>query len=1312
MVPLTVDGEFAGTVELGDAAVRDFDREIGVVRGFAEIATQALKVAAFVEKLAARDRAARELVEVSSLASQATASDELLRGVTRRLSSAIEASGCDIYGAAGDTLVVVASARRGERDDELLGAAYELDEYPAAAAAIATREPLIVTDADDPRLTASEAARFRANGFVAECTLPLFSGETMVGILDIFDDQSADFLEYLDLMKGVGQIVADSLVKTGLLTDLGRQNKLMSELVELGAIAPGASDVGAAFSSLGSRLIDTIDADTCELYSLNGERIELLAAFDREGTAEQWIGWTGDLGDFPRIAESLSGHEVLIIASSDDPRLSARERERYAEFDYQSEICVPLVVDGRPVGFLDIYDTRPRDYVEFADFLRGFAPVLARTTQNGLLLRELERRNVALRDLVKLGELVTLVSDVSELLRLTALRLLVTLDAVCCDVYRIDGGDLVQLVSVGAEGFNDDDNGWRAPLSHYPGFAAALEQGEPWVIASPDDPRLSDYEVDWYRRWGLKSSLSIPLVVNGKAIAVIDIEDSRERSFAEHLDFMRSVGQLLAGAFEKALLLERLEDGNRELRQLVDAGLEFGASLEMDDVLRSVATRMRVAAEAACCDIYSFQGDREVGLASIEADDTADLAFAGTVYRIDDMNITRLAMERRQPVAVTDMDCDGRASELERAEWRRFGFRSGLVIPLVTRAEVVGFAEVFDDKVRDFDRVPVLHGLAQIAAQALSNAALHAELEETAGRMTLMTEASLEFSSSLDLQDTLAKVGRRLSAAVDVPHCDIELVRDDGTTYRLMSVAHGAVQPARIGASLDLSEHPSRLRALETREPVVVASIDDPRLTDESRAANRALGEKSWLTVPLVAKDRVIGLVDLVETRQERTFSEQEIGAATAICRVAAMAIDNADLYDSLAATNRETEMLNAIAREAAASLDVGEIARAATEQLRRLVPFETSVMVLIDDDRLHVVHADETERPFARELEGLPVADAPAAFREALLRRPGHRVAPARRQPPRRGTPRARRRRRGRPGRPHPRRSPGRRARAARLAARRLRRARHPARSSASAPILPSPSRTPASTRTSRRMHLSNLKALSSALNAKDYYTLGHAARVSAYMVLLGSRARLAEGAGARRRRSRLPARHRQDRHLRPRAAQAGQAERRRSGSLMRQHPVFSADIIRRCSRRSSSLGVRHHHERCDGGGYPDGLRRRGDPPDRARHVRRRLLRRHVVPAALPASAHVRRVPRGAAALQRPAVRPGDHRRSFCECSTARGAPPGRRRRRRAGGGPHRPRQARRACAGREDEESQEYPEIAAVLRERARCQPADGCI
>ena len=970
--------------------------------------------------------------------------------------------------------------------------------------------------------------------------------------------------------------------------DLERQNRLMSELVELGAMVPGAADVKATFSSLGSRLIETLDADTCELYSLQGERIELLAGFDRAGLIDPWLGWTGDIRDFPASAGSLARHEVLIIASPDDPRLSAHERARYAEFEYESEICVPLEVDGEPIGFLDIFDTRPRDYGEFAGFLRGFAPVLARTTQNTLLLRELEQRNAALRDLVTLGELVATVADVTELLRLVALRLFVALQATYCEVYEIDGDELVQLVSVGPDGFNDVDNGWRAPLSHYPGFSAALAEGEPWVIGSPDDPRLLDYEIDWYERWGLKSSLSIPLVVDGRTIAVIDIEDTRERTYAEHLDFMRSIGQLLAGAFEKALLLGRLEDGNRELRQLVDAGLEFGASLEMDDVLRSVATRMRGAAGATCCDIYSFGGEIEVGLASIEADDAADPAFAGTVYRLADMNITRLAMERRQPVVVSDMASDERASEVERAEWRRFGYRSGLVIPLITGAEVVGFAEVFDERERDFTHVPVLHGLAQVAAQALANAALHAEIEQTAGRMTLMTEAGLEFSSSLDLQDTLLKVGRRLCAAVDVPDCDIDLVRGDGSTYRLMSLVGRTVDEAAIGTTLDLAAHPTLRRAFETREPVVVAT-PDPRLIEAGRTADHGHVYRSWLTVPLLVNERVIGLVDLVETRRERTFSEQEVGTAAAICRVAALAIDNADLYDTMAATNRETEMLNSIAREAAASLDVGEIARAATAHLRELLPFETSVMVLVDDDRLHVVHADATERPFVDVLEGLPVAEAPREFREALLDRPVTVLRGPRDNPLAVGHPELV--------------ADGTTVLVAltlddRLAGGLI---LHDPRSDAfdtlDTRLLERVSTQLALAVKNARlyadvkaMHLSNLKALSAALNAKDVYTLGHAARVSAYMVLLGSRLGWTE----ERVRGAEEAAYLHD------IGKIGISDRvlLKPGMLnseewdqMRQHPVLSADIIRTLFDEDLVLGVRHHHERWDGGGYPDGL-------------------------------------------------------------------------------------------------------------------------
>ena len=137
--------------------------------------------------------------------------------------------------------------------------------------------------------------------------------------------------------------------------------------------------------------------------------------------------------------------------------------------------------------------------------------------------------------------------------------------------------------------------------------------------------------------------------------------------------------------------------------------------------------------------------------------------------------------------------------------------------------------------------------------------------------------------------------------------------------------------------------------------------------------------------------------------------------------------------------------------------------------------------------------------------------------------------------------------------------------------------------------------------------MHLNNLKALSAALNAKDYYTLGHAARVSAYNVLLAQKlgwpeeyVRQVEEAAFLHDIGKIGI---SDRVLLKPGKLNGE-----EWKAMRQHPVFSAEIIQTLFDEDLVLGVRHHHERWDGKGYPTSSRAR-DPADRARDVRRRLV-------------------------------------------------------------------------------------------------------
>ena len=122
------------------------------------------------------------------------------------------------------------------------------------------------------------------------------------------------------------------------------------------------------------------------------------------------------------------------------------------------------------------------------------------------------------------------------------------------------------------------------------------------------------------------------------------------------------------------------------------------------------------------------------------------------------------------------------------------------------------------------------------------------------------------------------------------------------------------------------------------------------------------------------------------------------------------------------------------------------------------------------------------------------------------------------------------------------------------------------------------------------RRLHLANLRALSSALSAKDYYTLGHASRVAGYAALLGQ-----ELGWPEERLTEL-----QNAAFLHDIGKIGVSDRvllkagpltSEEWELVRQHPGISAEIAQPLFNEELVAGIRHHHEHYDGGGYPEGL-------------------------------------------------------------------------------------------------------------------------
>jgi diguanylate cyclase (GGDEF)-like protein/excisionase family DNA binding protein len=1192
-VPLVIRGELVGALEVTDARANDLASPADVVTGLAGICAEALAIEHTYVALARRDKALAELMRISEEVAETHDFERFAERFAERLLTVLNADCVTVYRVSSGVIRLLIDVQRdGGVDRANTGRLLDTAAYPSLEQLLLDYTPLAIADLSDPRLAPHEVENYREWGYASSLTMPLVAGGTIVGLVDIYDDAERDWSIEVEFLTGVMQLVAGVFDNAALMSEVEERSRLQHELVQLAAQLATTGSLEALAAEAARRLRDVTGAADCDVWWREEGYLRCLASVDADGLDQSVLGKALEIARFPSTQRLLAERETLVFSTLDDLRMTESEREDLCEYDYHSVISLALVTQDETVGMIDIFDTRERDYAEVREFVTTAAQTIADSMRSTALLGSLQRSNAALSELVKLGDQLNEAEGLQALARIAAERLRAILEAEDCDIWMIEGDRIRCLASLDSRGWDEEEIGSERDLRAYAETQDAFATNAPHVFGDLEVAGLSDQEMSAYRRWGYRSMVSLPLVAEGRPIGLIDVFDTRVRDYTNTLDFIRGAGRLLAGAFERAMLVERLESGNRDLRVLTEAGMEFGATLEVDAVLETVAQRILEVSSCDLCDIYGLIADERAAevLLSLGREELRDAV--GRRYAVDDFSTFAEAAGTGKPVVRLDVIDDPNSNECDREDARTWGYTSLMTVPLFAAGEIIGFLELYNCERREFARAEVVLGLAQVAGQAITNARLYRELDESVRWMTLMSESALELSSSLDLRDTLLATARRLCASVGVPECEITVLEGDGLRT-IMRVEHGRVDEEWIGKYLALADAAVTREVIETKRPTVVESLRDPRLTAKVHEINRDYEKKSWATLPLVVKDRVIGTAELVESGAERSFTDHELETAAAICHAAAMAIENAALFESEQAANQESLLLNEIARRTAASLDLEEIVEAAADELRKLIPFDTHGLLLFENGRVvQVISPDpavaaladaateEFIRQFLDKLRENPVVVLPES--EGFGRRDGET------------------------GRPDLRVS----AAIALVAEGKIIGSFHLGSASEDAfANLDTTLLERVATQLSlaiknarlydeiKQMHLGNLKALSSALNAKDYYTLGHAARVAAYTVMLTRELgwpeevldQLEEAAYLHD----IGKISISDRVLlKPGRLNPQEWEQ------MKQHPVFSAEIIRPLFPDELVLGVRHHHEHYDGSGYPDGLAGDAIPP------------------------------------------------------------------------------------------------------------------
>jgi phosphoserine phosphatase RsbU/P len=242
------------------------------------------------------------------------------------------------------------------------------------------------------------------------------------------------------------------------------------------------------------------------------------------------------------------------------------------------------------------------------------------------------------------------------------------------------------------------------------------------------------------------------------------------------------------------------------------------------------------------------------------------------------------------------------------------GVRSQLVVPLRRKKRVIGAINLYGEHVGQFTArdEAMLRQFGAHVAVAIENARLFEREREYSATLETLSEIGRDVASILDLDQLLERVGTLAHRVVSYRTFGIFLLNERAKTLELkLAIRYGnrAGSPAlRLGEGLVgyAAEHKTVVNVPDvTTDPRYIPWVEDCR---------------SELAVPLLVKDRCVGVLDL-ESPNLDAFGKRDVEVLTLLASQVAVAVENARLYEAVSANEERLAHELTFARRVQAAL-------------------------------------------------------------------------------------------------------------------------------------------------------------------------------------------------------------------------------------------------------------------------------------------------------------------------------------------------------------------------------------------------------
>ncbi len=345
---------------------------------------------------------------------------------------------------------------------------------------------------------------------------------------------------------------------------------------------------------------------------------------------------------------------------------------------------------------------------------------------------------------------------------------------------------------------------------------------------------------------------------------------------------------LFTGFLSRSGERERVEKKRRtlELTALSDFATLFDSTLREEKVLSNLVDAVRRTLDSDVVTVMTMAEDgKSLGPLAILGESPVRMpASTGIVWQ---------AYTQGKPVLVGD-------TELEPGyvPFCDLPLRCLLYAPMKWRDETYGVLVSGSTEPDAYDHhdMNLLGSMAVQAGLAIHNARLYADLEDRISELHAIFEIDKSITSSIELDVVLEQIVQ-LSVALIGGKLSSLMLLDEDRQELVIAASQGLSDQYVSKGNIRVGESIAGVVMQEGR-PIAVPDIrSDPRHAYPELAAREGLC--SMLSVPLCLKDGIIGVLNIY-TEKVHDFSQHEINLFTSLASQAAIAIENARLFESL----------------------------------------------------------------------------------------------------------------------------------------------------------------------------------------------------------------------------------------------------------------------------------------------------------------------------------------------------------------------------------------------------------------------------